>query len=35
MIILTAIRFVQDIVTDAMRLRREMLKRYPDLRDEA
>jgi hypothetical protein len=35
MIILTAIRFVQGIVADAVKLRREMQARYPDVRDEA
>ena len=35
MIILTALRFLQDVVVNAAKLRRAMLKRYPDLRDES
>ena len=35
MIILAVIRFIQGIVTDAVKLRREMQARYPDVRDEA
>jgi hypothetical protein len=35
MIILTAARFVRDVVADAFRLRREMMKRYPEASYEA
>ena len=31
MIILTAARFVRDVMTEAFRLRREMMKRHRDM----
>ncbi len=34
MIILTAFRFIHDVVEEAMALRKQVLARYPHLRDD-